>query len=173
MATATFGKLTNGASQQAFSADRVYQSTATPASSGTIISGTARVSLSASGSSNCNIVLYSDLAGAPHLPLAVSDTVAITNTTVASQTFTFSGLNQVAIVSGTPYWIGIMFKDPGTPNFQISRDNTAGLTNFESNTYPTPPNPWSSGGTSAGAIDAYITYTVAGGTASSRFLNFM
>lgn len=161
---ATFGLTANNANAQTNSADRKYVYSATPASSGTVTGGTARVWLSGAGTSNSKLVIYSDSAGSPDALLATSDEVAITNTSEQAVAYAFSGGNQISITSGTPYWIGVHFSDPGTPNFTISRANTAGLVRSDPDTYSDGPTATCSCSTSSnGGLDIYITYTEAGG----------
>src|SRR5690606_37070277 len=62
----SFGKTTDGANVQTFSADRIYLSTATPASSGTLTSCWARVRVTSAGTSEMRIVLYADNGGTPN-----------------------------------------------------------------------------------------------------------
>ena len=165
---ATFGLTANNASTQTQSADRKYVYSATPASSGTVKGGVGRVWLSAAGNSQARLVIYSDSAGSPNALLAQSDQVTISNTSEAAQSFSFSGANQIAITSGTPYWIGVHFSDPGTPNFTISRANTASLTRSDPDTYSDgPANPCSCGTSSNGGLDIYIEYTEATAGASA------
>ena len=116
----TFGNTGDGANVQTQSADRKYAYKASPSTSGIVTGGTARVWLSAAGSSNAKLIIYSDNSGEPDSLLAVSDQVAITNTSEQAIDFTFSGVNRLSITASTQYWVGIHFSDPGTPNFTIS-----------------------------------------------------
>lgn len=156
---AVFGKITDGASNSASSADRMFVSTATPASSGTATSVTVRCWITA-GTGVGRGVIYANSAGAPGALLATSDELTISNTAEAENVFTLSGANQIAIVSGTPYWIGWAWDDPGVASMTTSRDATASGRQEQVFTYPTMPNPF---GTAAaintGPIDAYVTYT--------------
>ena len=156
---ATFGNTTDGANVQTQSADRKYAYKAQPASSGKVTAGTARVWLSGAGTSSSRLVIYSDNAGAINALLAYSDNVDITGTSEAAVDYTFSGANQINIVSGTDYWIGIHFSDPGTPNFTISRSNTAGLVRSSLDTYSDGPSDlFASTTNSNGPLDIFITY---------------
>lgn len=158
--TATCGQTSNNASSQNNSSDRKVLSACTPASSGTVISGVARVNLDAAGSSVAHLVIYSDNAGEPDALLAVSDDLAITNTTEEAITFTFTGVNQISVVNGTQYWEGIHYTDPGVPSMQVSRANTANLLRSGSDTYSNgSANPCSCAVVSNGAADIYFTYT--------------
>jgi hypothetical protein len=157
---ATFGLTANNGSVQTNSTDRKYVYSATPATSGTVTAGTARIWLSAAGSSNAKLVIYSDNAGSPDALLATSDEVTVNWTTETATDFTFSGANQIAVTGGTAYWIGIHFSDPGTPNFTISRANNAGLVRSDPDTYSDGPTATCSCATSSnGGLDIYITYT--------------
>lgn len=157
---ATFGNTGNGTYAQTQSADRKYAYKASPSTSGIITGGTARVWLSAAGSSNAKLIIYSDNSGEPDALLAVSDEVAITNTSEQAIAFTFSGINGISITASTQYWVGIHFSDPGTPNFTISRANTSSLVRSSLDTYSDgPTSTFSSTTNSNGPLDIYITYT--------------
>lgn len=166
---ATFGQTSNNANTQTFSADRIYLSTATPATSGTVTAGKGRNWVSAAASPGCRIVIYSDSGGSPDTLLATSDEVIISNTTEQENTFAFSGAEQISIVGGTPYWFGFMFDDPGTPNMVMSRANNANVVHFGSVTYPSAPSTFTSSGTASGAHDVYIEYTEAATSAIKTF----
>lgn len=161
---ATFGKLTNGASVTNYSVVNLGVSAATPLSSGTATKGTARVSVS-SGSTDAKFAIYADSSNSPGVKLAESDIVTISNTSEQEVDFPFSGANQVAIVSGTQYWVGVGFNDPGTPTIGVSRDATASLrTEQNAFTWPNLPEPFGTPSfTGGGPVDAYVTYTEAGG----------
>lgn len=157
---ATFGNTGNGANVQTQSADRKYAYKASPSTSGIVTGGTARVWLSAAGSSNAKLIIYSDNSGEPDALLAVSDEVAITNTSEQAINFTFSGVNRLSITASTQYWVGIHFSDPGTPNFTISRANTSSLVRSSLDTYSDgPSSTFTSTTTSNGPLDIYITYS--------------
>lgn len=156
---ATFGQTSNNGNTQTFSGDRMYASQGTPASNGTITAGKGRVWVSAAASPGAKMLLYSDNAGEPDALLATSDEVIINNTSESEITFPFSGAEQIAVTGSTPYWIAVMFDDPGVPNFTISRANTATQTRFKGLTYPTAPDPFANDGSSSGPLDLYIEYT--------------
>lgn len=166
---ATFGKTSNGASSSSSSADGKLVSAATPATSGTVTAGTCRLWLDSAGTCNVRMVIYSDVAGsltAASTLLAVSDDTSFTNTTEADVNFTFSGGNQIAITGGQQYWIGFHAQDPGTPTWNISRDATADGRKVNGDDVWTggAAAVWGADITSlSGPIDAYITYTEAGG----------
>jgi hypothetical protein len=162
---ATFGNTGDNASVQTNSTDRKYVYSATPASSGTVTAGAARIWNGGTLNSPTHLVIYSDVAGVPTTLLAVSDDVTInTGTSEAEVAYTFSGINQIAIVSGVPYWIGVHFTDPGTGNMSISRANTVGLVRSDPDTYSDGSSATCSCATSSnGGLDVYITYTEAGG----------
>lgn len=167
---ATFGKTTDGSNVQTFSGDRIYLSTATPASSGTVTSSFGRVRVTSASTSEIRIVIFADNGGTPNggAFLAMSDEVVVNWTTSAETEFVFSGANQISIVSGTPYWIGFWADDPGTPSYEYKRDNSANVNHFAADAYPgggTPTTPFSSGGTSNGPLNCYIVYTESGGAA--------
>lgn len=157
----SFGITANNASVQTNSADRKYVYQATPSSSGTVASGSARIWNGGTVTSNTKLVIYSDTAGEPDALLAVSDEFLLTTAmnTEAARTYTFSGANQITIASGTPYWIGVHFSDPGTGNLSISRANTVGLTRSEVDTYSDgTSNPCGCAVSSNGGLDIYIEY---------------
>jgi len=153
----TFGKTFDGASFSASSTDKTAVSSAAPASSGTVVQGSARVWLSATGSTTVNCVIYANSSGAPGALLATSDSVTLTATTEAQVDFTFSGANQVPVGSGTTYWIGVSWQDPGTPSVNVSRDGTAS-SRQENATYL--PNPFGTPTALSGPIDVFITYAL-------------
>lgn len=157
----TFGNTGNNASTQTNSADRKYVYSATPSSDGTVVSGSARIWNGGTVTSNTKLVIYSDTAGEPDALLAVSDEFALTTAmnTETARAYTFSGANQIAITSGTPYWIGVHFSDPGTGNISISRANTVGLTRSEVDTYSDgTSDPCGCAVVSNGGLDIYIEY---------------
>lgn len=161
---ATFGKNADGTNVQTFSGDRIYLSTATPSTSGTVTAGGGRIRLTSSGSTLTKMVIFADSGGSPGNFLAQSDELTINWTTVTDTVWTFSGVNQISITAGTPYWIGFWSDDPGTPSYEYKRDNNANVNHFAADTYSTagtPTSPFSSGGTANGPLNAYITYTEA------------
>jgi hypothetical protein len=173
---ATFGKTTDGTNVQTFSGDRMYVCQGTPSTSGTVTGGSGRVRVTGASTSECKMVIYADTAGEPDGFLAMSDEVIVDWTTSTLTAFTFSGANQISIVASTAYWIGFWFDDPGTPSFEMKRDNTAGLVHFAAEAYPgsgTPTTPFSSGGTAAGPLNAYIEYTESGGGTALITLNLL
>jgi hypothetical protein len=167
--TFTVGKTTDGTSSSASSTDKVAVSSAVASNTGTLISGVARLWLSAAGSAGTKMVVYADSAGAPGALLATSDETVLTSTTEAGVSYTFSSTNQITIVSGVTYWIGAFWADPGTPSVNLSRDATAAMRQEVSGAgvvYPTPPNPYGTPTANAGPMDAYITADTGGnGTA--------
>lgn len=160
---ATFGKTTNGADQSQSSTDRKKVSSAVPASSGTATSITIRGRITAENTV-IKGVIYSDNAGAPDALLAVSDEITVNSTTEQDWTGALSGGQQIAITSGTTYWIGWHQKDPGSGFFEISRDGTAGLSQTNTDSYTDgPTNPFGVPTAEAGPVDVYVTYTEATG----------
>ena len=144
----------------------------TPATGGTVTEGTGRLWLSATGTTQTKFIIYADASGTPGALLATSDEVNLSATTEAAVSFPFSGAQQIVVVANTGYWIGEVWKDPGTPGVIISRDNT-GTKRYENTlTYPTLPDPFGApSGTLSGPMDAFITYTetVAGGAVNTSF----
>jgi hypothetical protein len=126
-----------------------------------VVSGSARIWNGGTVTSNTKLVIYSDTAGEPDALLAVSDEFLLTTamSSEAARAYTFSGANQISITSGTPYWIGVHFSDPGTGNLSISRANTVGLTRSEVDTYSDgTSNPCGCAVVSNGGLDIYIEY---------------
>lgn len=166
---ATFGLTTDDGFTQTNSTDRKYVYSATPASSGTVTAGAARIWNGGTLVTPTHLVIYSDSAGAPNALLAVSDDVSLPTGGVESEiAYTFSGANQISITSGTPYWIGVHFKDPGTGNMNISRANTANLVRSDPDTWSDgSSDPCSCATLSSGGLDVYITFGAAAATASA------
>lgn len=174
---ATFGKTTDGASTQTFSGDRIYLSTATPSTSGTVTSGWGRVRVTGASTSEIRCVIFADNGGTPNggAFLAQSDEVIVNWTTSTLTEFPFSGANQISITSGTPYWIGFWADDPGTPSYEYKRDNSANVVHFAAEAYPgsgMPTSPFTSGGTANGPHNCYIEYTEGGGSNTGAFFQF-
>jgi hypothetical protein len=161
--SSSFGKTTDGASSSASSADKTAVSKFTATASGTLTAGHARVWMATAGSATVKCVVYANTGGAPGARLAVSDPITVTSTTEAVRDFTFSGSDQIAIASGTDYWLGVAWADPGTPSLTISRDATAGgrqeAASYAPSTFGTPT-------ALTGPIDVYVDVTT-GGTAPS------
>lgn len=157
---ATFGKATNGTATSGYSVDTKAVSTATPASSGTVASLTARLYLSGGGSTTVKGVIYSDNSGAPDSLLAVTDEFTVDVTSETAFTANFTGDNAISITEGTAYWTGVHFADPGGVNLVISRDNTYGYQKSNTDTYADgPAASFGNPGTGNGPIDVYVTYT--------------
>ena len=162
MALINLGSTSDNTSVQTNSTDRKYVSGVVPSSSGRVATGVARVFLSAAGTSNARLVIYKGASIDTSTLIATSDQVAITNTTEAAISFTFSGLQRAYLTSGQQYYIGIHFSDPGTPNFTISRANTIGTVFSNSDTYSDGASAVFAGEqattTSNGPLDIYVTY---------------
>jgi hypothetical protein len=180
-ATVSLGKTTDGTQTTSSSTTKITVSTFTATSSGTLTAGHARVWLNSAGSAGTRVVVYADSAGAPGALLAVSDEVVVTATTEAVRDYTFSGTAQAAIVSGTPYWIGLMWADPGTPSVTISRDSTANMRWERSGSaaptwsYPSAPDPFgtpegSAGVGFSGPADVWVDYVEPTGPEPGRML---
>lgn len=165
---ATFGKTTDGTNVQTFSGDRIYLCSATPTTGGTVTSGAGRVRVTATSTSESKMIIFADNGGTPNggALLAASDEVIVDWTTSTLTGYTFTGANQITVVASTPYWVGFWFDDPGTPSFEMKRDNTAGLVHFAADTYTgtTPTSPFTSGGTANGPLNASITYVEPSGS---------
>lgn len=159
-AIVSFGNTGNNGSVQTNSVDRKYVYQATTTSSGTVVSGAARIWNGGTVNSNTNLVIYSTTAGAPDALLAVSDTLVVnTGTSEAERSYTFSGANQITVSSGTPYWIGVHWSDPGTGNMSLSRANNTNYVRSDPDTYSDgPANPCACNTLSNGGLDVYINY---------------
>jgi len=157
---ATFGKTTDGSSQSSSSAPRLWVSQATPSTSGTVVTGHARVRLTAAGSTSVVFAIYADDDGAPGALLAESDPLTLTSTTAGERTFTFTGDDAIAVAAGTPYWIGPAWNDPGDPQVEVRRDGTD-FGRWEQTITPGPtlPDPFGTGtANNTGPLAAYVTY---------------
>ena len=167
---AVFGKTTNGADSIQQNGQRKVVSKATPSSNGTVTSLTARIWRS-SANPLARAVIYADNAGAPGALLATSDELTISNSSEAEITFTFSGGNQISIVSGTPYWIGILF-DAQTMGFSLlGRSYGGGESNAQAENVDTysdgASDPFGTPTYQDGTLDAYVTYTEEGSPSAS------
>jgi len=102
-------------------------------------------------------------AGSPSSLLATGDEVNITNSTEQAIDLPFSGAQQISLVGGTAYWIGVHFQTPSSGDYGISRANTADLTKVNNDTYSDGPEATFTIDTSiGGAIDCFGTYTQTG-----------
>jgi len=111
-----------------------------------------------SGSQNVKAVVYSDNAGAPDAPLAVSGVEVVSNTTEATKTFTFTGANMIPLKTGDIIYVGYVNESAGN-QFWFSRDNTSnGNWNQSGVTFASEPlDPYGSSSNDTGIIDGYIT----------------
>lgn len=175
----TFGNIADGGTDvtQSSTTKISISSASPPSGSGTLDAGHAHVWVSG-GSSNTRLVVYADNgSGAPGARLAVSDEVVVTGTTEAQRDYTFSGTDRIAIVSGTTYWLGIMWSDPGAPNVVHSRGGID-ATRWERSasaaptwTYPNAPNPFGTPeGPFTGPTEVWVGYLVPTGPEGGRFM---
>ena len=166
----TFGNTGNNTSTQTNSTDRKYVYSATPSSSGTVVSGAARIWNTGSVSSNSRLVIYSDNAGSPDALLAYSNiTVLPTGGSESEVAYTFDTSQTIDITGSTPYWIGVHFSDPGTGNINISRANVSSLVRSDPDTFSDgPSDPCSCSTSSNGGLDVYITYVESAGGGDSE-----
>lgn len=156
----SLGKTTNGTSSSDSSTDGISVVSFTAISNGELQTGHARVWVS-SGNANSKIVIYSDSGGNPNTLLAVSDEVNISTTTETQIDYTFSGINKINIVSGTTYWIGVAFADPGAGNFSRSRSSTTPVSGIRhsSDTYNDGQETlFNQSGSTSGELDVFIQY---------------
>ncbi len=173
---ATFGSTSNGGSSSTITdgiGDNKWVSSATPASSGTVVSMTHRAHVTA-GSAAVRGIIYSDVAGVPTTLLAVTDDGSVVATSETALTLNFSGANLISITSGTPYWIGLHWQDPAGGDLVLSRDATANLRRTSDGT-----DTWTGGTASnfagpvtlSGPVDTFVTYTEAAGPANMKTYN--
>lgn len=161
---ANFGNETDGASSTTIldaDGDNKWVSSASPASSGTVVSMTHRLHVTA-GSVNVRGIIYSDNAGAPGTLLAVTDDGNVTGTAEAAVTLNFSGANIISITSGTTYWIGLHWQSPSGGDMVLSRSATANLrrTSDGSDTFTGgTATDFAGPSTLSGPVDTYVTYT--------------
>jgi hypothetical protein len=158
----TLGQTSNSGASSSSSSNKTVVSKFTAASTGTLTGGHARLSLSAAGSASTSLVVYADAAGVPGARLAQSSLVSVTSTTETLVNYVFAGAAQVAITSGTSYWIGPSWQDPGTINVAYSRNTTASQVLAVNSFAPTT---FGTGTASSGPVDAYIDVNT-GGTGS-------
>jgi hypothetical protein len=154
------GKTTNGTGTSASTANKTVVSKFTASASGTLDNGHARLWVS-SGSAPVEMIVYADSSGVPGALLAKSGTVSVTNTAEADKAFAFTGANRVAITSGTAYWVGFTWADPGTPSVSWSRDATASQAQQNSSHAAST---FGAATALSGPIDAYVTLAVSGST---------
>ena len=163
----SLGKTSDGASSSASSADKTAVSSVTAAASGTLTAGHARAWLSATGSAVTKCVVYADSSGAPGARLASSNPVTITQTAEAVVDYTFSGADAITLTSGTVYWVGLAWQDPGTPSLNISRDATA---SGRQEVAAYAPTPFGTPSALTGPIDVYVETSSGGGAVGGGFV---
>jgi hypothetical protein len=161
---ANVGNTANGTGASSSTANKTVVSKFTAGSGGTLDAGHARLWVDA-GTASIELVVYADSSGVPGALLAKSNTVAVSNTAEADKTFAFSGTQRIALVSGTAYWIGFTWADPGTNTISWSRGTTTSQAQqnalHAASAFGTP------GTALSGPIDAYVTLAASGGSAGS------
>lgn len=158
-ATTTFGKATNGTSSASSTALKLVLSKFTATQTGILSKGTARVWVDG-GSVASKYCIFSDNAGSVNYKLAESDITNITGTVEAEVDYTFSNSQEITVVNGTTYWIGLAWNLPSPQTVTISRDSTASGRVSYDNTYTWPNVPFEPGTpttTSTGILDSYVT----------------
>jgi hypothetical protein len=157
---ATFGRTAiDGTSVATGSADRVYLSSATPASNGTTTSLTVRASLSVT-STNARPVIYDSdgTAGAPGTLLAEGDVMSIGIDTQ------YTANIALAVTAAHVYWFGIHIEDNGTQTHTIYGFSTASETRRANDAYAGgAATPFNQSAVANGPMDCFVTYTEAGG----------
>lgn len=137
-------------------------SRATPDFAGTVTSLTCLLKM-LSGTTTAAAVIYADSAGSPGSLLAVSDTQTISGSTLTPYAFTFSGANQISLVAGTPYWIGVWWDTPsGSGTIEWGRGSTASKIDKASDTSGGPASTFGTVSALSGPLGAYVTYDVTG-----------
>lgn len=155
--TSTLGKTTAGSTQSASSTVKAAVSKFTASASGTIKTGHAHAWLDAAGSVATKLIVYANNAGAPGAKLCESDVKTLTNTTDVVQDYTFSGGNQAAVTSGTDYWVGLAWNDPGTQSLNLGRDGTAsGRQEVTGFSWPTLPDPYGTPTAQTGPVAVWV-----------------
>jgi hypothetical protein len=168
--TSQLGKTSDGASQSSSSANKTVVSKVTASVAGTVIAGHARLWVD-SGTASVEMCVYADSGGAPGSLLGLSGTLTVSNTTEAQKDFTFTGTQQAVLTSGTDYWIGFTWPDPGTNNIFWSRDGTA--SSAQQNSLHAAASFGTPGTALSGPIDAYVdvsSTTGGGGGGSSSIV---
>jgi hypothetical protein len=160
--TVTLGQTADSATSSSSTSNKTVVSKFTAGTTGTLSAGHARLSLSATGSAQACLAVYADAAGVPGALLAQSSLVSVTATTEAVVNFAFTGTGRITITSGTSYWIGPSWQDPGTINVVYSRAATAAQAQAVNTFAPTA---FGTGTAQAGPIDAYVDVNT-GGTGS-------
>jgi hypothetical protein len=158
---ASIGNTANGTGASTSTANKTVVSKFTAGSGGTLDAGHARLWVD-TGTASIELVVYADSSGVPGALLAKSNTVAVSNTAEADKTFAFSGTQRIALVSGTTYWIGFTWADPGTNTISWSRGTTTSQAQqnalHAASAFGTP------GTALSGPIDAYVTLAASGGS---------
>lgn len=156
-AAGAVGKADDSAASSASSTDKMALTQVSSTVTGTVTAGHARAWLSTAGSVGTKVVIYLDAADQPGALLATSDETTITATTEGVRDYVFSGGNQVQLLAGATYWIGLAWDDPGTPSLNLSREaNANGRVEIAGFTYPTLPDPAGAGTSFAGPIDVWV-----------------
>lgn len=124
---ATLGYSGVSAGDTSSGTNKISVSAAVAASDGVLTAGHARARLATtlSGGVGSKLVVFADTgSNRPGDRVAESNVVNVTGTTEAVWDYTFSGENQINIIEGTRYWIGIAWDDTSV-NFVSRRFNTA------------------------------------------------
>lgn len=160
--TTQLGNTTDSASTSASSGDKTSVSKFTATASGKVTAGHARMFVD-TGTAQVKLCIYADSSGVPGAKLSESAVLTLSATVETQQDFTFTGANQVDIVTGTAYWIGPSWPDPGTNNVNISRGGTAS-SRAEVSAYA--PAAFGTATLNAGPVDTWVDVTSGGGTST-------
>jgi ribonucleotide reductase alpha subunit len=160
---ATFGKTTDGtsASGSSSTATKVAVSRGIPDQTGQITTASAQMSFA--GATNVRFAIYAEVSSAPGAtPLALSDIVSLSDSTMSWRTFTFSGANLITVTAGTPYWIGPAWEAGPGATYQRDSNSSTDITTQRREgtgwTWPNPTSPtWAPG--QVGPVAAYVTYS--------------
>ncbi|HVL61568.1 MAG TPA: chitosanase, partial [Microbacterium sp.] len=157
---ASIGNTANGTGASASTANKTVVSKFTAGAGGTLDAGHARLWVD-TGIASIEMVVYADSSGAPGALLAKSDTLTVSNTSEADKTFAFTGSQRITLASGTAYWIGFTWADPGTNTISWSRSTTASQAQQNSSHAAST---FGTGTALSGPIDAYVTLAASGGS---------
>lgn len=155
------GDLSNNSANQAYTSDRKLVYKATANNSGYLKSAEAGMFAASTATINVRAVVYADNAGAPGNLLAVSDDTSFSSTALVRPAFTFSGANQIAITSGTSYWIGVQHSAgaSGSVSTTVKRATTAGLVRSNNDAFSDgAASPFGTTATTAGGLDVFMIY---------------
>jgi len=152
----TFGQTGDQAGFSTSSIAKTAVSLATPTASGTVDSANARIWMDY-GWTNVKFCIYANTGGEPGAKLAESDEFRVENTIEEAVGFVFSGANRINVTTGTSYWIGPAWDDPGESSISYSRNTTASgrreTSSYAPGLFGTPT-------VLSGPLDAFVTFLI-------------